>query len=123
MAVFSRRALGPKFSEGARQLWLLMADGSTPADLARRLGADSGQCSRLLYGDRAPGLKLAGVIQEKLGIDIPLWNMPPLELFVPPAAQIAAPAPAPSEPASRRRRTPTPTVTKRVAPKARRSAA
>jgi len=87
----SRQTLGPKFSEGARQLWLFLARHRwTQADAAREMGLPSGQLSKILYGERKPGREWATKFQERAKIKPALWDQEPLELFAPPAAPKAA---------------------------------
>jgi transcriptional regulator with XRE-family HTH domain len=92
-----RTTLGPKFTEGSRRLWLLMKRFRwTQADAARALELDTGQLSRLLFGDRKPGLTLA---QRLAGppakIKLTTWGRPPAKPFTPPSEDAEEPdAPA-----------------------------
>jgi transcriptional regulator with XRE-family HTH domain len=91
MRQLSRRNLGAKFSEGARQLWLLLARRTwSQAEAARQLDMDAGQLVKLLYGDRRPGRELAGRLAAGAEINLRLWDEAPTEPFVPPAAEEAA---------------------------------
>lgn len=84
---FWRRTLGTEFSEGARLLW--GAVESNLEDLADRIGINSGQLAKLIYGDRRPSIELAVRIQDILGIPAVEWARPPTTSFVPPAARAA----------------------------------
>ncbi|WP_437285639.1 helix-turn-helix domain-containing protein [Sorangium sp. So ce406] len=91
MQRLTKTQLDKHFSEGSRQLWLLMQTRMwTQRDLARALAKDSSVISRWLYGSRAPDRHSALHIQKILGIDPSLWGKQPLEAFVPPAAREAA---------------------------------
>lgn len=88
-----RTRLGKKFSEGARRLWLLLAERQwSPMDLANAITAASepkkanrsALVSRWLYGERRPGLEYALLIQRLFGIDPALWRESPAEPFTPP---------------------------------------
>ena len=111
--LFSKTRLGKHFSEGSRQLWILVeARGWTQAALAADIRAHrpprAGQqqtgnadqskprrvitsvVSRWLYGERAPDRTSAILLQELYGIDVTLWSKAPVEPFLPPAARDAA---------------------------------
>lgn len=66
--------------------------GESQTELTKVLAMPLGQLSKLLYGDRKPGLKWAAVIEAKLGIVMPLWSKDPEHPFVPPAAAESAKA-------------------------------
>jgi len=86
-----RTRLGSLFSEGARLLWLALADRKlSQADAERLLGSPQGQLSKWLYGERRPGLKWAVLIQAQFDIPPETWRLAPSRKFVPPAAQVAA---------------------------------
>lgn len=87
----SRTKLGAKFSEAARQMWVLMAEKKWSAyDLARELGVPQGQVHSWLLGDRLPSLKHGLNIQDKLGLNPGLFFVKPRRVFVLPAARAAA---------------------------------
>lgn len=84
----TRTELGPKFSEGARLLWVEMDKRDWSGfRLGNELGLASGQVVRYLYGDRVPVLELAMKIKDVLGIEPESFTHPPSTLFVPPAAR------------------------------------
>jgi hypothetical protein len=86
-----RTKLGPKFSEGARLLWLqLEALNITAADVQREIKASSGSASCWLYGDKRPGRTFAQRLEEKFGVPVSAWDQPTTVIFVPPAARVAA---------------------------------
>lgn len=79
--------LGPRFSEGARQLWLrMMEQNLSQAEVARRIEAPAGYVNGLLYGKKGIGIIYADRIRGLFGIDPPLWLKPPTVEFRPPAA-------------------------------------
>lgn len=83
-----RTDLGPRFNEGARQLWLaLEARGITHAKAARALGWDRATATRALYGDVLPRIGLLVEVNRAFGVDLALWAIPPVEPFIPPAAR------------------------------------
>ncbi|WP_437935283.1 helix-turn-helix domain-containing protein [Sorangium sp. So ce341] len=87
----TKTQLDKRFSEGSRQLWLLMLKRKwTQRELARALGRNHGVISRWLYGTRAPDRNSVAHVQQVLGIEPSLWAKQPLEPFVPPAAREAA---------------------------------
>lgn len=111
------RALGPKFSEGSRQLWLLLAKKQwSQAEASRQLSLAPGQLSRLLYGERGPGRELATRLSGgHAKIKIPLWDQAPIEAFTPPTidgehekADVEPPPPSSGPKPARAGRTRTP---------------
>jgi plasmid maintenance system antidote protein VapI len=48
----------------------------THAKLAAELEEDPGKISKLLYGDRRPGRKLAAKLLERFSIALALWEEP-----------------------------------------------
>ncbi len=86
-AAKKRTELGPKFSEGARLFWLaLEKEGWNQLAAEHALGAKRGTVSRLLYGDRIPGVRLAATIEDRLGIPASSWVMVPRRKFKIPEA-------------------------------------
>jgi transcriptional regulator with XRE-family HTH domain len=82
----TRTRLGPKFSEGARQLWLLLeARGWSQTRLMSELGT-TGLVPGWLYGDKKPSLDNAFRLKALFGIEPELWARPPAKPFVLPAA-------------------------------------
>lgn len=80
----TRTKLGQATSEGTRRLWLAMeARGWGQTDLATALDRKTDAVSRLLYGERRPGLELALRIRDVLGIEPEVWSQKPLKPFVP----------------------------------------
>lgn len=76
------------FSEGSRQLWLLMLKRRwTQRDLARALGKHHSVICRWLNGTRVPDRKSVAHVQRVLGIGPTLWRKPPRRPFSPPAAR------------------------------------
>ncbi len=91
MAKLFRTTLGPHFSEGCRQLWLLMAErGWEQPRMSSELEAGPGTLNKLLYGDRRIGFRLSLLIENKLGIKQRTFGVMPLKPFAPPAAVAAA---------------------------------
>ena len=91
-----RKNLGPRFSEGARLLWLKIEKaGGSIATVRKRLGIPRDQMSRLLYGDRAATLGQANRCFEILGIPTATWEQAPKRSFVLPAVRRAEDNPAP----------------------------
>lgn len=81
-----RLTLGPHFNEGARLLWGKLAEFASLEAMRLAVGAHRGELSRILYGDRLPGLPLANRIADKLGIPTTAWEQPATVPFTPPAA-------------------------------------
>lgn len=83
-----RTTLGPHFNEGARLLWLRVAeapyDGSQNA-LALAIDVGAGLVSRWLYGDRKPGRAHSATLHQRLGIPASAWDEPASVEFVLPA--------------------------------------
>lgn len=86
---FRRTTLGPRFSEGSRQLWhALERQQMTIGDLERRLDmGHTGTVFRWLYGDSVPNLQALARIAKAFRIDMGLWGRRPRRTFVPPAAR------------------------------------
>lgn len=79
-----RTHFGPKFSEGARLLWVAL--GNTPrGEFESALGWAPGMLSNLLYGERGAGRRTATLLLERHGIPLDAWDRPPSVEFVPPA--------------------------------------
>jgi hypothetical protein len=82
----SRSHLGPKFNEGARQLWLaLQRVGWTQGRLQREVGACPGSVSHWLFGERVPGRAASMNIKRLFDIDPMVWDLPPAEPFTVPS--------------------------------------
>lgn len=87
-----RTAVGPKFSEGARQLWITLGRREcSQTELAAALGASSALFSRWLWGDRRPELAWAEKLERTFHIPMGDWMHPPRETFVPPTHIAATP--------------------------------
>lgn len=90
-----RLRLGPNFTEGARQVWLMMAArGLSQADVIRRLSEDGGSSARgllskWLYGDQLPGVGWAARIERAFSVPSRLWAERAHRAFVPPARALA----------------------------------
>lgn len=82
-----RRHLGPRFSEGARLLWIAMGD-MPPAEFERSLGWSRGILSNYLYGERRAGRAASLLLFERHAIPIGAWSKAPSVAFVPPAARV-----------------------------------
>ena len=85
----SRPTLGNKFCEGSRLLWLhVLSQNISQKELSEALGLGGGgsQVSHWLYGRRKPGLELALLIEERLGIPAKAWTEAPSEPFELPTA-------------------------------------
>ena len=86
-----RSELGAHFSEGARQLWIVLQRAKETQDGAgARLHVSRGYVCRILYGDFCPGLDLCLRMQKEYGINPGLWLKKPKSVFIPPAARPAA---------------------------------
>ena len=69
--------MGPHTSAGVALLWrALQKRGWSQGDLARFLGVHSGHVNRWLHGDRKPGRKPAGMLEEHLGVPMGSWDEP-----------------------------------------------
>jgi hypothetical protein len=85
-----RPNLGPKFSEGARQMWLKMKElGWSRAQTSAEIGAKSGTLHSILYGDVGVGRTMGVALEQKLGVAMHLWDLPPAVPFSPPALSAA----------------------------------
>jgi hypothetical protein len=103
----SRRHLGPRFSEGARQLWIvaiferrltqegirlaLGKSGTFARGAPERSGTARGVVVRWLYGDQRAELDQAVMIEEVFGIPCKAWTLPAAEPFVVPDDLSTAP--------------------------------
>lgn len=93
-----RRTLGPRFSEGARLLWLVLENrgvsiSAAVAELSaedRKASWSKGVLSNVLYGMRRPGPMIAADLRAAFGVPMEAWAEAPREAFVPPAARAAA---------------------------------
>lgn len=73
-----RVEVGPKFSEGARQLWLALVERNWTQEEARvELGLARGMLSRWLYGERCPGGPMRVRLVERLAIPVGAWDVAP----------------------------------------------
>ena len=91
-----RQHLGPRFSEGARQMWIRIGKlGMTPSDFARKAEETTGtpwplsKVFRYLWGDRCPDRVPASTIHAILGIEPQDFDRAPKRAFTPPAARAA----------------------------------
>jgi hypothetical protein len=90
-----RTTLGPHFSEGARQLWLRMAErGWEQPRLSAEVEAGPGTINKILYGDRRVGARLSVRFEEVLGIRPRAFLELPLKEFAPPHAVAAQQQPS-----------------------------
>lgn len=92
----SRAEVGKRFTEGARQLWALLArdyDGSQQK-LAAAIGVTPAVLSRWLYGDRVPRIGGLTQIEKALGIKFKSWSIEARPDFVLPGAKRKAKAAA-----------------------------
>lgn len=94
--VTHRQHLGPRFSEGSRQMWLRMSKlDMTPADFSRAAAKATGSAwplsktFRYLWGDRCPDRGPAGTISKILGVEMGDFDRKPVRAFTPPAARAA----------------------------------
>ena len=86
----TRLTLGPRFSEGARLLWLVLAERAwSQGEAARAIGAKAGVVPRWLYGDTRPSWDWASKLRDLFGIPLESWTLPPSIPFVAPAARFA----------------------------------
>ncbi len=73
-----KRAFGVHANEGQRQLWIVMLDRDwTQAELAERIGCDSGLVNRWLYAFGKPGLKFLPKVRDELNIEIDAFSTAP----------------------------------------------
>lgn len=87
---FSRTALGPKFSEGARLVWVsAQAEEWSLNFIARLLDVSVTRVVAWVYGDDLPSLRHAVTIEEVIGVPARAWLSPPAEAFSPPASREA----------------------------------
>ena len=76
------RDLGPKFSEGARLLWLRSRNlGHSPETIRQVIGCTNGVVNRWLYGERGIELALAVRVEDAYGIPVRAWLMKPTKPF------------------------------------------
>jgi hypothetical protein len=73
-----RTSFGGFVSEGQRRLAWEVDSAESGNAFGRDLGTQGGRITRIVYGDRRPGLELAVLIQQKFGICVELWCIPPL---------------------------------------------
>ena len=77
---FVRRTLGPKFSEGARLLWLaVVRQRLTLRQVSEAGGAQ--QAHYWLFGDKRPGPTPRRRLRDGFGIEPALWDEAPHEPF------------------------------------------
>ena len=83
-----RSELGPKFSEGARQIWLRAASRRlSDPELAAKSGIDRSSIFKYKWGDVRPGRVHADRLFRALGIKPSMFDEAPVEKnFVPHAA-------------------------------------
>lgn len=85
MATQFRKELGPLFSEGARLVWVAFEERKLiPAEAAKLLGWRRGTFSRVVWGDRMPGIALIKDARRVFGVPPELWGEPLREPFIPP---------------------------------------
>jgi len=83
-----RTTVGHEFSEGSRQLWLLMeAEGLSIEALRYRVGFGRGVLNRHLYGVQRPDLESAFRIFDHTGIEPRLFLVKPKGPFVLPGCR------------------------------------
>lgn len=89
---FHRQAVGLKFNEGARLLWLALArNGESIRSVENRTTASVGASIRWLYGDVRPMTAARFEIQKLWGVPVEAWDQEPTEPFVPPALRETEP--------------------------------
>lgn len=83
MAAPSRSTIGPRFSEGARLLWVkaILLKGHSQETIRDLLGAPRGVVSRWLYGDRKPSLKYMEKARKVYRVPVATWLDDPTERF------------------------------------------
>lgn len=83
-----RRHLGPRFTEGARLLWLELERRDTGVTAAAGLlGCGTSSLTRALYGENVPGVDLLADVTRVFGVPIGAWAEKPSAPFIPPAAR------------------------------------
>jgi len=81
-ALIYGRQLGPRFSEGARLLWVAMRRaGLSQESLRSELGCAKGVIGRWLRGDRLPDGTFRGKLFKQFGIRPQLWEHGPSRPF------------------------------------------
>lgn len=89
---FYRRAVGPRFNEGARLLWAALASkGDSIRAIETKAGASVGSSTKWLYGDVKPMTAARFEIQKIWGVPAEAWDQEPTEAFVPPALRETEP--------------------------------
>lgn len=84
------KELGPKFSEGARLLWLeLLKTKYSIREAEREWGMSRGLLHRLLYGHQRAGRVVALRLFGMFSIPVETWDRTPIREFVPPARSAA----------------------------------
>jgi hypothetical protein len=90
-----RRHLGPKFSEGARLLWVRVEKLGSLAKVGAKIKDRTGLgvvglLPKWLYGDQCPDAVWRARLNTLFRISFTAWDEQPAETFVPPAAREAA---------------------------------
>lgn len=82
MSILVTDRVGPNLSRGSELLlrWLTRHKVSQ-TELARRLSARSAQITKLVHGDRRPGLELALALQKSCAISPATWNQPASDAY------------------------------------------
>lgn len=76
--------LGPKFSEGARLLWIaVQRERLTLVALAKEVGRGQGTVSRWMHGIRIPDEDSRRELHRRFGVpsDIEMWRRKPTQKF------------------------------------------
>lgn len=93
MGATSRTTLGPKFTEGARLLWLTSGRmGHTQEDIRRTVGCSRGLVHRWLFGDKGIDLAYAFRVEDVYGIPARAWLSKPARRFSLPRPRASAAA-------------------------------
>lgn len=91
MRTHRRARLGRYFSDGARQLWLLLGKGTLTLEDVGRVGSWSrGTAHHWLYGDRRPGLRAALLLEKFFRIPVTAWTRAPKRPFLVPGTTVAS---------------------------------
>ncbi len=111
----ARTTLGPYFSEGSRQVWLILAERKCAIRaLSEQLAFGNAVLNRHMYGDMRPDLASAFKYFDVLGIQPRLFLKKPRKSFRPASLRADLRA-APERPIMHRRALPTSVPTKRAA--------
>lgn len=86
-----RTKLNTHFCEGTRLLWVLIEErGMGRNEIRHAAGVAAGVVTRWLYGDTRPSGDIRMRLRDAFDIPLESWTQPPTQVFIPPAARVAA---------------------------------